>query len=108
MAREGVGEVYQTAFYGLASDVAVVGVWRALSADEVPPPVVCAVPTPTLLSGFVELYINDIPETRQQNGVRCRQLPNGAEITVVPVCSAVQATGNIQNTRTLTCNRRSW
>ncbi len=36
----GVGEVYQTAFYGLSSDVAVVGVWRALSADEIPPPVV--------------------------------------------------------------------
>jgi hypothetical protein len=28
MAREGVGEVYQTAFYGLPSDVPVVGVWR--------------------------------------------------------------------------------
>ena len=43
----GVGEVYQTAFYGLPSDVAVVGVWRELSADEVPPPVVCSVPTAT-------------------------------------------------------------
>ncbi len=34
-------------FYGLPSDVAVVGVWRALSADQLPPPVVCAVPTAT-------------------------------------------------------------
>ncbi len=32
------------AFYGLAGDVAVVGVWRALSADQLPPPVGCAVP----------------------------------------------------------------
>ena len=40
----GVGEVHQTAFYGLPSDVAVVGVWRELSADQLPPPVVCALP----------------------------------------------------------------
>ena len=40
----GVGEVYQTAFYGLPSDVSVVGVWRELSADQLPPPVVCALP----------------------------------------------------------------
>jgi hypothetical protein len=42
----GVGEVYQTAFYGLPSDVAVVGVWRALSAGEVPPPVGCQIFAP--------------------------------------------------------------
>ena len=34
----GVGALYQTAFYGLPSDVAVVGVWRALSADQLLPP----------------------------------------------------------------------
>ena len=39
-ALSGMGEVYQTAFYGLPSDVAVVGVWRALSADDVPPPAI--------------------------------------------------------------------
>ncbi len=48
MAKESAGAVYQTVCYGLPSGMAVVGVWRELSADHIPPPVVCAVPTPTL------------------------------------------------------------
>jgi hypothetical protein len=55
----GVGEVYQTAFYGLPSDVAVVGVWRALSAGEVPPAVGCAVATATPALNIPQL-INEL------------------------------------------------
>jgi murein DD-endopeptidase MepM/ murein hydrolase activator NlpD len=87
----GVGEVYQTAFYGLPSDVAVVGVWRALSMGEVPPPVGCAVVTATPLAnctivlgeaerGFIDPFWVFIPSADQK--LPDILLPSGTPLTV--------------------------
>jgi hypothetical protein len=92
-ALSGVGALYQTACCGLPSDVPVVGVWRALSADEVPPPVVCAVPTatPTPLAnctivlgeaerGFIDPFWVFIPSADQK--LPDILLPSGTPLTV--------------------------